>query len=573
MAQEPGHRLNILRRAALKLGSWMAAAGGGITFTLTDERAGRLLGGVPAVTGHVINEQSAMRITTAFACVRLLAETVGSVTVHVFERQRNGNAVRVDHDVAGLLSERPNSEMTGLEYREAKTTNLAARGNAYSYLDRNVTGTAASLYPVPAAAVTKKRLPGGAIVYAINDRGKSETVPEEKIWHWMGFGYDGFLGLSPIECARQAMGLALAGEEANSRLFANGLASSAVVKIPQWLKPEQRKLAEEKLATMHAGLLNYGRPYLLEGGMDIAKEGIFAPKDAQFLELRKMQIPELCRIWRISPHMIADLERATNNNIEQLSLEFVMYTMLPYFRRIEERSRMLFKPADRSRFFVRFNFESLLRADSVARAQLYQILLQNGVYNRNEVRELENRNRSEVAGMDDFTVQLNMAPIDQLGDQARARQERLRGDRELAALRALIMQERQPLEVSGLQALVERLQLSEEANRETVSELRRIAELALRALAERQPVNISNSTTIAEGAVRVDAPVNVDAPINVDGRTSIDRGAFEMHTEVQPAGVTVHNMPVPASESKQRITHDASGQMAEVVTVTRPIKE
>src|SRR3972149_880772 len=105
-----------------------------------------------------------------------------------------------------------------------------------------------------------------------------------------------------------------------------------------------------------------------------------------------MQIPELCRIWRISPHMVADLARATNNNIEQLSLEFVMYTMLPYFRRIEEKATELFKPEERKRFFVRFNYESLLRADSKARAELYSILLQNGVYSRNEVRALENRN-------------------------------------------------------------------------------------------------------------------------------------------------------------------------------------
>lgn len=409
MAEDPpGTRLNIFRRAAMWAGTRIAAMGGGITFSLTDPKAGHYIGSVPSITGHVIDDAAAMRITTAFACVRVIAETVGSVTPQVFERQANGNALKVDHDVAELLTERPNSDMDGLEYLEAKTTNLAARGNGYSLLERNGAGRASSIYPVPSSRWRVERKNDGRIVYHVNDRGRWLDLPPEKVWHWKGFGYDGITGLSPIECARQAMGLALAGEEANARLFRNGMHSSAVVKVPQWLKPDQRKLAEEKLAAMHQGLLNYGKPYLLEGGMELG-EGVFSPEDAQFLQLRKMQIPELCRIWRISPHMIADLERATNNNIEQLSLEFVMYTMLPYFRRIETKAQELFKPSERERFFVRFNVESLLRADSQARAQLYTILLQNGVYSRNEVRALENRNRVDAPGMDDYTVQSNMA--------------------------------------------------------------------------------------------------------------------------------------------------------------------
>lgn len=412
MAQEPGAS-GWLSRAALYLGAKMASLGGGITLDLKDPRLGQFLGGGPSITGHVINDESVMRITTAFACVRVLAETVGAVTMQIFERQSNGNAKKVDHDLGAVLIDKPNTDMRGLEYREAKTTNLAARGNAYSLIERNGIGNVSSLYPVPARLVMPKRELDGSIIFSVNDRGKTEKLPPEKIWHWKGFGYNGLVGLSPIECARQAMGLALAGEEANARLFANGMVSSAIIKIPTWLKPDQRVEAEKKLAQMHAGLVNHGKPYLLEGGME-ADQGIFAPKDAQFLELRKMQIPELCRLWRISPHMIADLERATNNNIEQLSLEFVMYTMLPYFRRIEEKAVELFKPEDRARFFVRFNYESLLRADSDARSKLYSILLQNGVYSRNEVRALENRNSIDGSGMDDYTVQTNMTPVDKL---------------------------------------------------------------------------------------------------------------------------------------------------------------
>lgn len=408
MAQEPDRRLNWVKRALEAVGTRALNMAGSKVLTLEDASLGRFLGGGPALTGHTVNDESALRVTTAFACVRIIAETIGQVTLKIYERQKNGNAVEVDHDLGAVLIDKPNRDMRGMVYREAMGTNLAARGNAYSIIDRNVTGSVSSLYPVPASKAHKRRERDGRVVFVMNDRGRQETYPADKVWHWKGFGYDGFLGLSPIECARQALGISMAGEEAQARLFSQGLAATAIIKVPQWLKPDQRKIAEEKLAQMHQGLANYGRPYLLEGGMDIA-DGIFAPRDAQFLELRRMQIPELCRLWRISPHMIADLERATNNNIEQLSLEFVTYTVMPYFRRIEEEAQELFKPDERSRFFVRFNYESLLRADSQARAQLFSILLQNGVLSRNEVRGLENRNRVEGQGMDDYTVQSNMA--------------------------------------------------------------------------------------------------------------------------------------------------------------------
>lgn len=413
--------MNILKKAALWAG--LKAVGySGVGANLTEPGPWRSWLGGRSNSGKAITEDSAMQITTAFACVRLLAETIGGVTLNIYERQANGNAERVEHPLTDVLVNKPNTDMTGLEYREAKGTNLVARGNAYSIIERRSDGNVLALYPVPSAQAQCKRLDNGDIVYKFNLNGRWEEYPADKVWHWKGFGFNGLVGLSPIACAREAMGLALAGEEFNARLFANGLMPSATISIPEWLKPDQRAEANKKLLEMHAGLVNMGKPMLLEGGMKV-EQGLFTPEDAQFLQLRKMQIPEICRVFRISPHMVAELERATNNNIEQLSLEFVMYTMLPYFRRIEERVQQLLVPADRGRFFARFNAESLLRGDSVARAQLYSILLQNGVFTRNEVRALENRNRVTDDGMDGYTVQSNMAPIDQLAELVAAQKK------------------------------------------------------------------------------------------------------------------------------------------------------
>lgn len=410
-----------------KLAAWAAvkaASYSGQTFTLADQDVNQkltaILGGYSSATGKRVTDTSAMTVTTVWACVRLLAETMGAMPSGIFRKEKSGNAIKDDeHPLAEILIEQPNSDMNGLEFREARTANLALRGNQYALIERRGSGDVSSLYPVPAGAMQRKRdaSTNYEMMYGFADRGQMQWYPAEKIWHTKGFSFNGLEGLSPIAYAREAMALALAGEEFNARLFGQGLMPSARVSIPQWLTDEQRKIANAKLLEMHAGLVNLNKPMLLEGGMKV-ESGLITPDDAQFLQLRQFTVVELCRLFGVKPHMIAALERATDNNIEKLSLEFVMYTMLHYMRRDELGARKLFKPADRSKFFYRYNAEGLLRADSTARAQLYSILLQNGVYTRNEVRALENRNRSDASGMDDFSVQLNMTLVQFLEQMA-----------------------------------------------------------------------------------------------------------------------------------------------------------
>lgn len=397
----------------------------GASFTLADADASQKIGGYfggSTVTGKAVNDTTSMRVTAFFAGVRLLAETMGAMPSGVFERQKGGNAQPVEHDLAEVLVHQPNADMNGIEYREMSAANLAARGNTYSIIERRGDGNVVSLYPTASSRWQVKRdsSTGWEKKYGLTDRGKVDWYPADKIWHRHGFSFDGLIGLDPIVCAREALALAMAGEEFNARLFSQGLMPSARVSIPQWLQPEQRKIANEKLLEMHTGMVNMNKPLLLEGGMKV-ESGLFTPDDAQFLQLRQLTVIEICRMLGIKPHMIAALERATDNNIEKLSLEFVTYTMLPYIRRDEAAARRLFKPADRNRFFYRYNFEGLLRADSQARAALYSILLQNGVYNRNEVRALENRNHVDDEAMDSYTVQSNMTMIDQLAALVAAR--------------------------------------------------------------------------------------------------------------------------------------------------------
>lgn len=398
--------------AGMKAGSY-----GGMSFSLSDSGVNQKLSGWWGIggthTGKSVTDTSAMQVTAFFACTRLLAETMGAMPSAIFAKEKNGNAARAeDHPLHEVLVEQPNSDMNGVEYREASTSNIVARGNAYSIIERRSSGDVISLYPVPSARVQVKRDESTNFQtrYGIADRGQTEWYPADKIWHRRGFSFDGLIGLSPLQCAREAIGLSLAGEEFNARLFGQGLVPSALVSIPQWLTDEQRKTANAKLLEMHTGAQNLHKPMLLEGGMTV-QSGLMTPDDAQFLQLRQFTVIEICRMLGVKPHMIAALERATDNNIEKLGQEFVTYTMLPHMRRDEVGVRKLLKPADRNKFFYRYNAEGLLRADSAARAALYSIMLQNGVLTRNEVRALENRNTSDEEGMDDFSVQLNMTLV------------------------------------------------------------------------------------------------------------------------------------------------------------------
>jgi hypothetical protein len=208
--------------------------------------------------------------------------------------------------------------------------------------------------------------------------------------------------------------MALATQDFQSRFFSNGAVSTFLISLPKWLTPDQRKIARENVQDIWSGPANAYKAQVLEGGMT-ATPVTMPLQDAQFLDLAKKTGRDIFGLYRVPPHMGGDLSESTNNNIEQQALEFVMYCMLPYLRKGEASGRkFLFKPADQKRFRILWNVEGLLRADAAARGELYSKMVQNGIMTRNEIRALENRNRSDVPGMDDYTVQTQLAPVDVL---------------------------------------------------------------------------------------------------------------------------------------------------------------
>lgn len=412
--------MNFVQRGLAKLALKMAGVSG--TYSTADPALGKIFG-TPTVSGMTVNEDSAMRISTAWSCIRILSETMGAMPWGMYESDGRGNSKPApDHPLSELLSNSPNADMTSVEYREAKVTNLCQAGNTYSLIDR--TGKrVTSLTPIRSCNVTPL-LPDASnpeIRFKILDRGKYETYPRSEIWHVKGFGGDGYTGLSPLGAAREAMGTALAVESFGARFFSQGGKPSGIVTVPNFFKKEQREIARENLQQMMGGLGAAHQFALFEGGMKPEPWGDMPLDDMQFLLLRKFSIQEICRFYRIPPHMVADLDRATFSNIEHMSQEFVMFTLMPYFTRFESSvTKWLLPPGERGKFFLRFNFEGLLRADSAGRAAFLTQMVTNGVMNRNEARGKENLNRSDAPGMDEFTVQLAMAPISKLGPMADA---------------------------------------------------------------------------------------------------------------------------------------------------------
>lgn len=419
MAQKPG------RSAGGVVKNWfgrLLLKAAGIGLSLTDPKGWKTLGG-GTYTGKSVDENTAMQVSAVWACVRILAESIGQLPWGVYQRQRNGNMIKVDHDLGTILVETPNADMTSVEFREAVQSNLGLQGNGYSLRNVNGAGNVSSLYPVPSSEMIPQRdRYTREISYRFYDRGQWEVLPREKVWHLRGFGTNGLVGYSPIGYMRQAMGLAMAAEEFGANVFARGAHPSLIVKIPEWLDDNQREKAQKNLDDLYAGLKNAHKPMMLEGGMALDAGGaIMQPEDLQLLELRRFQLHEIARIWGVPPHMLADMERATFSNIEEMSLGFVMFTLLPWLRRWEDSAtRWLLKPAERKSLRVMFNFDGLLRANTQARAEYLRTMVANGLMSRNEARAKENMNLVEGKGMDDYTVQSNMISVDELAAVAAA---------------------------------------------------------------------------------------------------------------------------------------------------------
>ena len=370
-------------------------------------------------SGKAVTERSAMQMTAVYSCVRILAEAVAGLPLHVYRHNETGGKEKaIDHPLYRLLHDEPNPEMSSFVFRETLMTHLLLWGNAYAQVIRNGKGEIIALYPLMPNRMSVDRDAKGKLYYkytttsddAPTMEGTVVILSPSDVLHIPGLGFDGLVGYSPIAMAKNAIGMAIACEEFGARFFANGAAPSGVLEHPGTIRDPGR--LRETWQSQFGGSANTGKVAILEEGMKYTPISI-SPEQAQFLETRKFQINEIARIFRVPPHMVGDLEKSSFSNIEQQSLEFVKYTLDPWLIRWEQSIfRALFSMDEKKEYFVKFNVEGLLRGDYATRMTGYATARQNGWMSANDIRELENLDRIPAEeGGDLYLINGNMLPL------------------------------------------------------------------------------------------------------------------------------------------------------------------
>ncbi len=390
--------------------------------SLGGSRYSFFFGGTTA--GKPVNEHTAMQMTAVYSCVRILAETLAGLPLHVYKYNDSGGKEKyLKHPLYKLLHDEPNPEMTSFTFRETLMSHLLLWGNAYAQIIRNARGEVIALYPLMPNKMTVDRDKSGRLFYlyqrSIEDAptlGKDSLVylDPSDVLHIPGLGFDGLVGYSPIAMAKNAIGLAMATEEYGAKFFANGAAPGGVLEHPGTIKDPQK--VKDSWNAAYQGSTNSHRVAVLEEGMKYQQIGI-PPEQAQFLETRKFQINEIARIFRVPPHMLADLEKSSFSNIEQQSLEFVKYTLDPWVVRWEQNMfRSLLMASEKPTVFIKFNVDGLLRGDYVSRMSGYATARQNGWMSANDIRELENLDRiPEELGGDLYLINGAMTKLQDAG--------------------------------------------------------------------------------------------------------------------------------------------------------------
>lgn len=365
-----------------------------------------LFGGMETGSGVYVSEESAMRLAAVFACIQKISRTVAQIPLHVLKKDgRGGRAHATEHPLFYLLHRQPNRFMTSYQFRQMMQAGVTARGNAVAKVVRDNAGRVAEIIPIPADRV-RFEVAGNSLRYHFLEGSKEIPWPTENVLHLRGLVTDGLIGLSPIRAARETIGEGIAAQNFGAGFYKRGMTLSYALVHPGKLGQEVVKNIKESLVEAYAGHKKAHQVIVLEEGMELKPVGI-SPEDAQWIETRRFNREEIAAIFDLPPHMIGSLERATFNNIEMMSLEFVLYSLTPWLVNWEQQLLIsLFTEEEREVYEVKFNVDGLLRGDAKSRWESHAKAFMCGAKSPNEIRELENMNPRE--GGDFYYVPQNM---------------------------------------------------------------------------------------------------------------------------------------------------------------------
>lgn len=366
-------------------------------------------------TGESVTEGSVLALSSAWACVNLLAGTLAALSMLVtVPTPQGGHRPDEGHELHRLLNESPNADQTAYDFWEYAVAAIEIRGNFHALIKR-LGERITSLTPI-LASVQSRRTATGSIRYTWTEDGVYYDEPQENVFHVRGFGGSPLAGFSTLTFGRHTFGLAMATDRAAGTTFSNGVRPSGVLTMPGTLKEDQRQPIEEGLQRKFVGAMNSGRPMVLEGGVKWEQLS-FSPEDAQMLQSRAFSVEEVCRFFGVPPFMIGHTEKASSwgTGLKEQTLGFQKFNLRRRAKRIEQAIRkQLMSPADRARGVkCKFNFEDLLRGATDERSAFYNAGLSSGWLTINEVRAQEGL--PPVAGGDVPRMQVQNVPITEPG--------------------------------------------------------------------------------------------------------------------------------------------------------------
>lgn len=367
------------------------------------------------VAGQVVNQTTVLQLSAVWACVRLIAETISTLPLHVYKRTADGREVARDHLVYGLIHSQPNLDSTSAVFWEAMLVSMLMGGNGFAEM-KFVGPRLVALYYLDTTRLTIDKYQGKRRYRYKNEDGTQREIPESKIFRVPGFTLNGDWGVSAIAYGAQVFGSALAAANASNATFEKGMMPTVAFTVPGKLAPDQRDQFRDMVRRI-SGALNAGESPILEQGMTADTLGI-NPVDAQLLESRQFSVEDICRWFRVPPSMVGHGGAVSNwgTGIEQQMLGFLKFVLRPWLIRIEQYINFKLIPlADRATYYAEFNVEGLLRADSKTRAEVNKMNVEVGVSTRDEIRRQENQ--TPMGGNAAvLTVNGAYVPLDKLGE-------------------------------------------------------------------------------------------------------------------------------------------------------------
>lgn len=362
-------------------------------------------------TGLRVDAETALKLSVVWACATLISESIAMLPLIVYHRLPNDGKERATtNPLYSVLHDKPNANQTSQQWRQQMTMQMLLRGTGLSEMVAGPGGFADQLVPLDQSRLTKPKVAGDPYILRRDD-GPDRSIPWANVLRLPGPSIDGLWGMSVIEAARESMGIGLAAEQYAGRVFSQDGRPRGVIEHPAKLSKEAREQLAESWANAYAGLANAHKVAVLWEGMKFSPMSV-SPEDAQMLESREFSVEDICRWFRVPPHMVGSTAKVTSwgTGIEQLSIGFVTFTLLPWLVRWEQAigAQLIAAP---QWYFAEHVVDGLLRGDQKTRYEAYQIGVLSGWLSINDVRRFENMN--PVPGGDEYRAPLNSSPVSQ----------------------------------------------------------------------------------------------------------------------------------------------------------------